>query len=380
MKKIIIILILFLILSQFLCVKKVNAESSNNKIDKVVDMLETKEIENAFQDNALYNSIKGDSFNNKIKNLIYGNYDLEDFVKNIIFDLSNNKSLLGQISLLFVIIILMGITNVLKSSSSIRGMSDTTTFVTYLIVVIISSTVLFTSINSVKNVINKTTKNIDYFFPLIFSSMIISGMNNSAIVYRPIVATTSNVIIKLNSKLIIPIILLFTLLNFLSNLSDSIKLKKAKELFSSILKWTIGLVLGIYSILLSVKGITASSLDGISLKAIKYSAGSIPIVGGFLSESSQVFISSAFLIKNAVGKFALIMLFYSFVGQFFSLLITKFMFDILGALVEPFADSKISDTISGLSKCYSFLIAVLLMVFFIYFIMIMLLIIGVSGV
>ena len=140
--------------------------------------------------------------------------------------------------------------------------------------------------------------------------MAASGGGVSAAVYRPAVAFMSGSIANLFLTVVMPIAVVVIVLSFLGNLSEEVRTEKLGDFFKSVSKWIVGLALGIFSVFLSVQGITAAQYDGVSLRAAKYViSGSVPIVGGFLSGGVEIVIAGRALIKNALGSFALFLLF-----------------------------------------------------------------------
>ena len=100
----------------------------------------------------------------------------------------------------------------------------------------------------------------------------------------------------------------------------------------------------------------------------------VPIVGGFLREGTDIFLASALLIKNAVGKMAVFIFFWEMLTPVLSLIVLMFGLNIVSALAEPFADYKLVNAYSGMAKSIGYLLSILLMVLFMFVLTILLLI------
>lgn len=128
----------------------------------------------------------------------------------------------------------------------------------------------------------------------------------SVSVYQPAVAFLTNGIVRIILDAVLPLSTLMMVFSVVSNLSVSTKLTRFVEFFGSLNKWLIGISFTVFTFFLSVQGITAGGIDGISLRATKYAiSNSIPIVGGYLKDGVDLVIASSVLIKNAVGVWGL---------------------------------------------------------------------------
>ena len=377
MKKLFYFFIVLLVVIQY-NPRTVQADSADdflNNTYEIIDELDTEQLDNIFSDNSYFNSINGNTAKDKLKYLINGEVESEDFIQNLI------KSLLVDISrflpffiTLFIIAVMSGMFECVRCDGSGREMSGAVYIVCYLcsIVLLISQFVIL--INDVTKTVERVSGQMQVVMPLILSLMAVSGMTSSVAIYRPIVIVLSNSLTKFILSVLLPLVTGITILNLLSCLTDKIKLNKLKDLFASVFKWIIGITLTIFSFFLTVKGVTASTTDGVSLSAIKYMSGQVPIVGGFLREGTDIFLASALLIKNAVGKMAVFVFFWEMLSPVLSLIVIMFGFNAVSALCEPFADSKIVNCYSGISKSIGYLLAILLMTLFMFVLTLLLLI------
>ena len=65
----------------------------------------------------------------------------------------------------------------------------------------------------------------------------------------------------------------------------------------------------IYLGLVSIQGLYVTNIDNFTVKTAKFAVGNfIPVVGGFVSDSFDIILSSSQLIKNVFGGIGLILL------------------------------------------------------------------------
>ena len=131
-----------------------------------------------------------------------------------------------------------------------------------------------------------------------------------------------------------------------------------------------GIVFTIFTAFLSIQGLTAMSIDGISIRTAKYAMRSyIPILGSYLSDGMGVILASSNLIKNAVGGAGLIMLLASLLSPILELVIFMLILKLTAGIIEPLGNRQVASFITSLSKSMVLLISLLIGVGFVYFIM-----------
>ncbi len=211
--------------------------------------------------------------------------------------------------------------------------------------------------------------------PIIITLMVAVGGNVSASVYKPSVAFLSSGIINVFMYAVIPLISFMTIFNIANNFSSSIKLGKFSDFFASTIKWIIGIVITIFTMFLSVQGITCANFDGISVKAAKYAiSNSIPLVGGFLKDGFDLVVAGSVLIKQSVGFAVLFALFILVFSPVINMVAFSLLLKLVSSIIEPISDVRISNFCMGLSKTVSYLIASILSVGFMVFITVLLMI------
>lgn len=304
MKKCFVLLILLLFVLVFTGEKQVQAETKDEKVidyTEIIDGLELDELSSFFQDETYYNSISGETFSEKIKNLIYGTEDVDffKFITSLFVD--ELKQIIPLLGVLLVVSILGGMKDLVKSENG--KMSDMSYFAVYLINVSLLAIVFAQVTLKVNNCIKKISAQSEAIFPIILSLMSFSKQSAGVAVFSPALPIIAVITDKIIVGIMFPLITGMTVSTMLSNLSDNVKLGKFNELLSTSFKWIMGIVLGIFTLFMTIKGLCADKTDGVSRFALKYLTGSVPIVGGFLKDSANVFVLSSLVVKNTLGKF-----------------------------------------------------------------------------
>ena len=217
-------------------------------------------------------------------------------------------------------------------------------------------------------------KQMDIVYPVLLTLMAASGGSVSVGIFRPAVAFMSGAITQLFTAVVLPTSVAVIVLAFIGNLSSEVRTERLGELFKSFNKWIIGLSLGLFSIFLTVQGITSAQYDGLSLRAAKYVlSGSVPIVGGFLSGGLDLVVAGSAIIKNAFGSFAVFLLFGTLLRPLLLMVVFQLFLRLSAAATEP-VGGKVSSFLSRLAGDCGYFLAGLLCVAFLYFLTLMLLI------
>ena len=354
----------------------VKADALSDNISDQLNNLDLSALEDFV--NNLRNKPENFVVRKYIEQLLTGNYTTDySLFFNFIFDLITNSltEILPSLLCIFSIVLFCGILQNFKSAFISNGLGNVINFVCVLSIILILGTQLFNIWINVKNIIENIANFIEIMSPIILTLMIASGGKTSATIYKPAVAFLSSGVVNVIMIFALPLIAISIIFNIVSSFSDNIKLTKFSDLATSLFKWTIGIISTIFSLFLSVQGITSASFDGISLRATKYAiSNSIPIVGGFLRDGFDVFMAGSVLIKNSVGVIGIIALFYIILPPIIYMALFSLSLKLINAVTVSFSDNRVSELLLNISKGISYLIAVVLVVGLMLFITVLLMI------
>ena len=345
-------------------------------VEELIASLDTAELEAYLNSLADFKDI---SLKDKLLSLITGDYYLDysslgESVLNFVFQ--EAQTMLPAFAVILAVALLCGVLNSVKNGFLHSTMTDIINFVGYISVGAVVLTCLVDVLNSGFSAVSNMKQQMDLVYPILLTLMAASGGGVSAAVYKPAVAFMSGAICNLFSTVVMPITVVVIVLSFLGNLNEDVRTDKLGDFFKSVSKWIVGLALGVFSVFLSVQGITAAQYDGVSLRAAKYViSGSVPIVGGFLSGGVEIVVAGSALIKNALGSFSLFMLFGVVLRPVLLFAALQLFLRLSAAATEP-AGGKISAFLSKLAADTSYFLAAILCVGFLYFLTLLLMIIS----
>ena len=377
MKKFATIFIAILIVLSFVVVTPnvAFADGLSDTINEQVESIDFSEFEEFF------NSLKGEeglAFKSILTDILNGKstLDFNSFFTYFFKILSPSISRFVSPFLSVVgICIFCAILNHVKSNYFGEEISNLIFFVCLIFILGIILTEFFFVYEKAKIVIENMAKLVDIMSPIILTLMVASGATTSASVYKPTVLFLSQGILKLFSSVVLLLIFLMLIFSVLSNLSGTIKLKKYNEFFQGVFKWILGISVTVFSIFLTVQGITSATFDGVSIKAAKYAiSNSIPMIGGFLKDGFDLVVAGSVIIKNSVGIIAVFCIIFIFLSPLIFIGVFSLTLKLTSAILEPIADERVSSMCTAVSKVLSYLLVTLLMVAFMVFMCVFLMI------
>lgn len=343
------------------------------EIDEQLDDLDFSDLE-TYIDN-LESSVKdmfSGGFVSKVESLINGEYITGDSFLSSVFSLLWDGLLdfLPIIASIIAISILGGMVGNLKPSSGGKSIGNIVHFVTYGVVIVFLGTTLVELIALTSKTLTSLKSLMDMIFPVLLTLLTAVGGSVSVGLYQPAIALLGNIFISLITYFLMPLFIFSIVFSVVGNLSNNVKLDKFVAFLQGTFKWSIGLLFTLFLGFITIQGISASAVDGLSIRTAKYTIKSyVPIVGGYVSDGLSIIMASSMLIKNAVGTAGLLLILFSVISPVISLILFMLSLRFMAGIIEPIGDKKTANFVSDISKSMSMLIALIVAVSFMYMVM-----------
>lgn len=280
------------------------------------------------------------------------------------------KSFLPTIATIIAISILGGMIGALKPTTNGKSIGNVVHFVTYGLVVVFLGTTIVNLVDLVNATLTMIKGLFDAIFPILLTLLTAVGGTVSVGIYQPAIALLSSGFASLISYLLMPMFIFSLVFSLVGNLSNNVKLDKFVSFLQGTFKWAIGLCFTIFLGFVSIQGIMAGSVDGLSIRTAKYALKSyIPIVGGYVSDGLSIITASSVLIKNAIGGVGLFLLMSSVISPVLNIVVFMLSLKFMAGVIEPVGDKKIANFVGDMSKSLSLLVALLVAVSFMYLVL-----------
>ena len=348
----------------------------NEEIERQLNDLNLESLDSLYSDmdDEAKSIIGFESFSSFVRAIVNGDEDLS--IETILnYFINSLKGLFTKLLPMIAVIVVVAFVYNLFSrviNSDVKNIVYLICFITIVLAVFI---LCKNSIFKVKDIILSIRDQMNYVFPILLTLMTAVGGVTSVAIYKPIVSFLSVFIVNICAGILIPIVLYVLVFTIAGALNENVKLTKFIEMLKSIFKWCIGVCASLYLTVLSIKGISSSLSDGVSIKATRYAIKNyIPYIGNFLSEGVDVIRVGSIILKNSIGVGAVLIVVVVIIIPLVELLAISVLLKFAAGICEPLSDGKISNFLSSLAKCMEMLIACLVCVGFMYFITILLMI------
>lgn len=315
---------------------------------------------------------------------IYGNINLSDifsniikgkyktnFIKSTIFTLFG-KDVKESFRLMFNVLIIIIIHSVMKEIIENLGNNSSAKiayFVQYLMIVTLVTQSFVSVLNITKEAIDNLSNFMNLLIPLLTTLILTTGCISISNIFQPTLIFLSSMLGNFFNNFLMPVLLMSITFSIISNISDKVQLDKLSKFFKSSIVWILGILLTIFTCLISVEGTLSSSVDALTAKTTKAAVSNfIPVVGKILGDTTETIIGCSNILKNAVGVIGLIIIVGIVLIPLLKILTLWVTFCLTSAICEIIADNKIVKLTSQIADSYKILLAILFSVSVMFFI------------
>lgn len=377
MKKFLILFMLIILHSNFAFAVDEVLEQDETLIQKAKDEVmsatqKTFKISEFLNETENYTSQLFDDVDLKdvLKETISGKITIDKFKKTFFKLLGKNA--LESIKLMINIMLIIVVHSILKAIVENLG-NDSSAQIAYFIQYLIIVTLVIKSFTNVLEITKDAIDNLSNFMnlliPLLTTLILTTGCVSIANIVQPILIFLSSIIGNFFNNVLIPILLISITLSIVSNISSKVQLNKISKFFKSSIIWILGIVLTVFTGLLSVEGTLGSSVDGLTSKTTKAVVSNfIPIVGKVLGDATETIIGCSNILKNAVGIIGLLVIAGIVLVPIIKVLTLWFAFNLTSAVCSIVADEKIVKLTEQIADSYKIVLAILFSISAMFFI------------
>ena len=338
-------------------------------IDNQLSKINIDEVEKYVKDD---NVVKNVDLKTYIKELVRGETNLLDlFDKNKIKTaaLSEIKTSIKIATSILVLALLSSIIKSLENSFSSKGITTVTNYIVFITVV----TLTLVSFRDILSLCYTTIENImglvNVIIPIMISLLVLVGFPITSTALNPIFIggiAAINIIFK--KFIFVAISIAFAIL-VVNNLNNNIKLNRLSSFIKQINIVALGAVFTLYLGLVSIQGLYVTSFDKFTVKTAKFAVGNfIPVVGGFVSDSVDILLSSSQLIKNVFGGVGLVILVGICLIPIIKILSVILVYKVCSIAIEPVGEDNISSFLNEVANLMIIILATIIAVTIMFFV------------
>ncbi|MBM6836770.1 stage III sporulation protein AE [Clostridium saudiense] len=281
------------------------------------------------------------------------------------------KSVLGLSFSIIAIGIISALLKNLQEAFNTEGISEVAFYACYALMIVMLTKTFLISLDMAKDVITNVVEFMSKLLPVLVLMLGAAGGLTQAATMDPIILGATILIPQIYLNIIIPLILSSFVLQFANNMSNGSKLSNLCDITKKSTMWIQGIVITIFIGLLTVRGITASTIDAVTLKTTKFAIDNfIPIVGKSFSDAISSVAGYSLIIKNAIGSIGLIAIILIILYPIIKIVLSSIIFKLSASLLEPIADKRITKSIAAAGESLTLIMSCVLCVSLMFFILV----------
>ncbi|MBQ8302716.1 MAG: hypothetical protein IJX97_04105 [Clostridia bacterium] len=258
---------------------------------------------------------------------------------------------------LFAITLLSSLCTYFGSSPYFKEYSDTLTAAC----AAVCGAFVFERLNSLIGTVSEAIDELSAFFsallPIATALTASGGGTATAAAQASGMSLTLGIVGGVASKLLLPLVSVIFALSLITVLSSDGAVSAVLRTVKSVFGWVLGVLSFLLGTSLSLQTVIASASDSVTMRAAKYAASSIPVVGSTVSSSLSTLASGLSFAKSAVGVSAVSVIFGITLTPLVRLALFRMSFDVCSSLAAMMS-SPISAYLSTLKSALDALIGV----------------------
>ncbi|MBR0507582.1 MAG: hypothetical protein IJJ86_03140 [Clostridia bacterium] len=212
-------------------------------------------------------------------------------------------------------------------------------------VMVLSASELRTASGTVSGI----AKTAELLLPAILGFLMLGGMEHTAALLSVSGELLSGSVLKIIGSCVVPLAAVGGILLAL-DAGGTGRLASIGKVLHRAAKWILGTVCSLFLVFTAVRGVAAGSADGLLLKTTKLMAGSIPSIGGLLSESVDAAFQCLQLVKNALGLTGSVLILVVAAKPVLSVFWTRCALRVSSLLSEPLSGKPYAELLRGMGE------------------------------
>ncbi|MDR2560040.1 MAG: stage III sporulation protein AE [Oscillospiraceae bacterium] len=198
------------------------------------------------------------------------------------------------------------------------------------------------------------------FVPVFAGIMAISGQLTTASVFSVSVITAGQVFTYITSMVLTPLASCILGVSAAGAVTPGLKIEALAQTVQKAVIWTLGLLVAVFTGLLSLQSFVSTSADSVALRAAKFTvSSSVPFVGGAVSDALSAVRGSVNVLRNSTGTFGIIAGIAIIAPALISVFVHKLALSLAAAISAVFGLTQLSSLLKSGESVMSIIFALL---------------------
>ena len=327
-------------------------EIVREQLNNVIDDGQLAELDRIRQNTPFYDIFSLENIINSTldgRSIFENGEIIESFKELVMFEV--RSAMITSVEILTICIVL-GLLNSLAGSFGKKSVTEISQLVCTMIIIGISIKSFDIAYELCLGSVTTMVNTMGILTPVLMGVLISTGSITSGTVLSPVITGAVTGTGFLMKKIILPAMFGATILALINCLTEKNYVNKLSKLIRNTAVAVTGIILAVMSGIISVQGLITETSDGLLINTARYSLNTfIPIVGGFTSDTVELFLRCMGSIKSIVGVFGMIMLVMLIIMPLIKILAAAMIYKITAAAAEPITENKIADGLSEMGSC-----------------------------
>lgn len=275
----------------------------------------------------------------------------------------------GKLLVTIVMIsVLSMVLETLQTAFERKTVSKVAYTICYLVVLVIAVNSFNVAVGYAKEAIDRMVEFMLAMIPLLFALLASMGGILTVSVTHPLIVFMIHTIGGMIHRVIFPLLFFSAVLHLVSDISDKYKLNQLAGLLRKVGMGVLGVLFTVFLGVISVRGITSSVTDGVTIRAAKYITGNfVPVVGKMFADATDTVITASLLVKNAIGLSGVIIILFLCAFPAIKILVLALIYNVAAAVMQPLGETPIVSCLSTIGKSMLYVFAALAAVSLMFF-------------
>lgn len=279
-----------------------------------------------------------------------------DFLSGLLFRaIQKNKTAIG---FLFVLSLVSAFFSNFVHVFQNKQISSIGFYVVYLLMISVCLQAFQLTITEIETSMEQLVTFMKFFSPIYFISMAISVGSVSSIAFYNIVIFLIYIVELMMSRLLLPLVHIYLIMQIMNFLSEEDVLSKCSELIQMVVDWSIKCMLACITGISLVEGLLSPAIDTVKRNALTKGVEMIPGLGDIVGGTGEMLLGVAVLVKNGIGAAGAIIIIAICLVPILNMAIVTLLYKLLAAAIQPLAEKRFTETIASMGEGYLLLLKI----------------------
>ncbi|GEA15971.1 stage III sporulation protein AE [Moorella sp. E308F] len=276
-------------------------------------------------------------------------------LKYLFHELLASGALLGQ---LLILAVACAVLQNLQAAFSAGSISTVARGVAFLALITLALTSFTLAVRTGGEAIDRMVSFFQSLLPALITLLAATGGITASTLLQPVLIYAVTITGTLMHNVLFPLLYLTACLTVIGRIADRFQVSKMAGLLKQAAMAALGLMMTVFTGVLSIYGIASSVADGVGLRAIEFATDAfLPVVGGMLSDAVETVAGTTLLLKSAVSLVGVIIIFFLAAFPMLKILSLVVVYKVAAAVVQPFGEDQLADALDGIGGALTMVFA-----------------------